>query len=138
MSDRVPLRRSGTVTPVVRYDDAAAGIRWLNEVAGFETDLLVERDGAVEHAELWHGDGVIVVMSRVEFRPEKPVLPSGPAHIEITVTDVRVALEQALAAGGEVAIPLVDSVVGLAFTLRDPEGNLWTFGRYRPGTFVGS
>jgi uncharacterized glyoxalase superfamily protein PhnB len=129
-------RTTSTVNPFVRYDDVHAAIDWITRVAGFEVGLTVENgDGILEHAELWFGSGVVVVNSRAQFRPEKPVFPTGPAIIDVTVDDVSAHHDVAVAQGGEVVQPVIDSVVGLNYMLRDPEGNLWAFGSYLPGTF---
>ena len=128
---------TSSLWPVLRYDKAAAAIEWITNVAGFEAGLVIaDAAGNVEHAELWYGDGVVVVMSRAEFRPDKPVLTSGPGMIEVTVPDVRAHHAHAVSLGAEVVQPVLDGVAGLSFVLRDAEGNLWVFGTYRPGSFV--
>ena len=49
------------------------------------------------------------------------------------VDDVDALHDHAVAAGAEVALELTDTDYGSRdFTLRDPEGNLWAFGTYRP------
>ncbi len=55
--------------------------------------------------------------------------------MEVVVDDVITHHDAAVNAGGEVVIPIVDSIVGLSYTLRDLEQNLWHFGVYVPGTF---
>ena len=128
---------TSSLWPILRYDDAAAAIDWITSVAGFDVGLRVaDAAGNVEHAELWRGSGVVVVMSRTEFRADKPVLPSGPGMIEVCVDDVIGLHAHAVELGAEVVQPVLDGVVGLSFALRDAEGNLWVFGTYRPGTFV--
>jgi uncharacterized glyoxalase superfamily protein PhnB len=128
---------TSSLWPILRYDDAAAAIEWITSVAGFELGLRVaDAAGNVEHAELWHGTGVVVVMSRAQFRVDKPVLPSGPGMIEVTVPDVVAVHAHAVALGAEVVQPVLDGVVGLSCVLRDAEGNLWAFGTYRPGSYV--
>jgi AraC-like DNA-binding protein len=52
------------------------------------------------------------------FREQVGVPPTTPPH----------------EAGGEIAVELTDTDYGSRdFTVRDPEGNLWAFGTYRPG-----
>ncbi len=72
-------RRHGSLSPVLRYNDALAAITWLTDVAGFTPGfVLTTDDGAVEHAELWYGNGVVLVSTRQEFRPEKPCSTLAP------------------------------------------------------------
>jgi uncharacterized glyoxalase superfamily protein PhnB len=49
-----------------------------------------------------------------------------------TPTDPDALLERAAKAGAEVILPIKDEDYGSrGFTVRDPEGNVWTFGTYR-------
>jgi uncharacterized glyoxalase superfamily protein PhnB len=50
------------------------------------------------------------------------------------VPDVDARYERARAAGAEIVMPPQDLDYGSReFAVRDPEGNLWSFGTYDPG-----
>lgn len=57
-------RRPGPVAPLLGHDDAHAAIRWITGVLGFTAGTVLIREAAVEHAELWHGDGVVLTSAR--------------------------------------------------------------------------
>jgi uncharacterized glyoxalase superfamily protein PhnB len=67
------------IYPILQYRDAHAAIDWLERAFGFErVNVYDGPDGTVAHAELRHGEGMIMIGAR------------------------------------------------------DPDGNLWSFGTYRP------
>lgn len=118
------------ITPGLSYRDAQAAMRWLGEVLGFETTVLYqEPDGRVAYAQLAWRDGAISLSSHEEGGrlPE-----SGPSSIALTAADAEAVdrvYERAVAAGAEVMVPIEDTFYGNhGFTLRDPEGNLWSVG----------
>ncbi len=115
------------------YRDADAALAWLGAV-GFE-ERAVHRGSdpaAVEHAELvWPGGGGVMLGT---YR-ENPDWPLEPGHGSVyAITDeVDATYEAALAAGGRsVMEPRDEDYGGRAATVADHEGNLWTFGSYRP------
>jgi uncharacterized glyoxalase superfamily protein PhnB len=123
-----------TIWPALAYADAPAAIRFLIEAFGFVETLVVPGEGGREiaHAELrWPEGGGIMLGSTSddnEFSRRKP----GMSSIYV-VTDAPDALfDRATAAGAEVVRGLRDEDYGSrGFTVRDPEGNLWSFGTYR-------
>jgi uncharacterized glyoxalase superfamily protein PhnB len=56
----------------------------------------------------------------------------GPAEVYLVVDDVPAHYERVVRAGAEVVMPLTDRGYGVMYTIRDPEGNVWSFGDYRP------
>jgi len=129
-----------TVTPSVIYDDAAAGIDWLQRVLGLK---LLSRypltDGTVAFAELGWRSGVVFVSSRPGS--DNPWSKVGVASIALAAADaetVRRHFHQAVAAGADVVRELHVARTpafpqgSAQFDLRDPEGNLWTMGTYQP------
>ncbi len=121
---------SPAVTPSVGYRDAQAAMGWLGDVLGFQTTVLYEEpDGRVAYAQLVWQDGAINLSSRQE---EGRLPPTGPASIVLTADDAEAVdsyYERAVGAGAEVMVPLEDTFYGNhGFTLRDPEGNLWSVG----------
>jgi uncharacterized glyoxalase superfamily protein PhnB len=123
-----------TIWPALTYADAPAAIRFLVEAFGFVETLVVPGEGGREiaHAELrWPEGGGIMLGSTSddnEFSRRKP----GMSSIYV-VTDAPDALfDRATAAGAEVVRGLRDEDYGSrGFTVRDPEGNIWSFGTYR-------
>ena len=55
------------------------------------------------------------------------------ALVYIAVSDADAVFERATRAGAEVVMPLTDTDYGSRdFSIRDPEGHVWSFGTYRP------
>jgi uncharacterized glyoxalase superfamily protein PhnB len=119
------------VIPSLRYRDAMAAIDWLERAFGFERVMVVEGDdGTVAHAELLHDDGMIMLGTEREdmFGPHV-----GRGWAYVIVDDADAHYERAKAAGAEIVRELEDQPYGSRdYSARDPEGNLWSFGTYRP------
>jgi uncharacterized glyoxalase superfamily protein PhnB len=123
---------TAAVWPALRYDDAMAGLTFLVKAFGFHETLVVPGDDErIEHAELrWpRGGGVMLGSTRDDGRVAAGQRVIGWTYL---VTDEPDALfERATGAGAEVVDGLKDEDYGSrGFTVRDPEGNLWTFGTY--------
>ncbi len=115
------------------YRDAEAGLAWLKAV-GF-TERTVYRDDAdpavVHHAELSWPDGGGVMLGTHRPRPEWPDQPGTGSAYAVT-DDVDGTYEAALAAGGSgLRKPADQDYGGRSCVVRDPEGNVWSFGSYR-------
>jgi uncharacterized glyoxalase superfamily protein PhnB len=123
-----------TVWPTLVYADAPAALRFLADAFGFEETLVVpgDGDGVVAHAELrWPlGGGVMLGSVRSDALLGEQHAGAGSVYV---VTDEPDALfARSTAAGAQVVIGLDDTSYGSrGFTVRDPEGNLWSFGTYR-------
>lgn len=122
------------VFPTLRYRDAGAAIAWLDRVLGMTVDLVVDGDaGSVAHAQLAHAGGLVFVASTTasaddELRPE----PAG-SWVYLAVDEVEPHFDRAVAEGAEVVEPVRnEDHGGRGYTVRDPEGNLWSVGTYRP------
>ena len=96
----------------------------------FHSLLSIKRDdGSVVHAELSHGNGIVMLSAR---RPGTP-FDTGRAVIYVAVDDPDAHHDRAVAAGAEVLLPLTDMDYGSReYAVADPEGNAWCFGTYRP------
>lgn len=58
---------------------------------------------------------------------------AGDGLVYCAIDEVDELYEQVRDAGGEIAMEPTDTDYGSRdFTVRDPEGNLWSFGTYRP------
>lgn len=121
-----------SIHPTLRYDDAAAAIGFLTSALPLAELVVHADDGVVQHAELSHEDDVLMIGTR---RPKDP-WDTGPAVIYLAVGAIETLQahhDRAVAAGAEVVMPLTDQPYGSReFAVRDPEGNRWTLGTYRP------
>lgn len=121
------------IVPVLRSRDPAAAIRFLVEAFGFrEHQVSRGTDGAVEHAELRIGDAFVMLGA---VRPDGPVRAQpGSACLYVVVDDPDAHCARARAAGAPITMELVDQPYGSReYGARDPDGNEWYFGTYRPG-----
>jgi uncharacterized glyoxalase superfamily protein PhnB len=122
------------VWPTLRAHDARGLIRFLVDAFGFE-ETAVYGDGArVGHAELsWPLGGGIMLGTVHEPGVEDPwPLQPGTFGAYVVTDDPDALLERAKAAGAEVLVGLHETDYGSRdFTVRDPEGNRWSFGTYR-------
>jgi uncharacterized glyoxalase superfamily protein PhnB len=122
-----------TIYPTLRYRDARAAIDWLQRALGFDVVAVHDGDdGAVAHAELGFGTGMIMLGSAGtgDTRLDRGV---GCASVYLVADDVDGLFERASAAGAEVMRELTDTPYGSReFTVSDPEGNRWSVGTYAP------
>jgi uncharacterized glyoxalase superfamily protein PhnB len=117
------------VYPALRFGDADAGRRWLEEALGFEEHRVYRGDdGAIVHAELRLGDDIVM------FGPGEPSRgEASGGTVYIAVDDVDAAFERAKAAGATVVRGLRDTDYGSReFAISDPDGRAWSIGTYRP------
>ncbi len=122
----------------MNYADARAALDWLERAFGFERLSVHDGpDGTVAHAELRFGDGMIMLGSvgSNDLGMKTPrELGAVNQGVYVIVDDgIDAHFEQARAAGAEVVRELHDTDYGSRdYAARDPEGNLWSFGTYRP------
>jgi uncharacterized glyoxalase superfamily protein PhnB len=122
-----------TIWPALRYADAPRALRFLQDAFGFEEALVVpgEGDGQIAHAELrWPGGGGVMLGSE---RDDGVLagMPTGAAAVYVVTEQPDALFSRATAAGAEVVQGLRDEDYGSrGFTVRDPEGNVWSFGTY--------
>lgn len=119
------------VIPAMRYRDAPAAIEFLVSALGFERNMVVHgEDGRIEHAQLRHGTGMVMLGST---RDGDIFSDQGPISIYVIVDDVKAHHDRAAAAGAEIVMALeTQDYGGSGYTARDPEGNFWSFGDYTP------
>ena len=122
------------VWPNLTYRDARAGIAFLVEAFGFVEVAVYARDDAsiVEHAELrWPpGGGVMLGSAGKDDGAYGQRVPGNDA-VYVVCSDPDGLLARATAAGATLVRDLADEDYGSrGFTVRDPEGNLWSFGTY--------
>lgn len=139
MSENKPATRTPapppTVWPCLSYRDARAAIAFLGDAFGFETVAVYTHDdpNRVDHAELrWPLGGGVMLGSAGRDDSAFGRRAPGNDSIYVVCDDPDALFARATAAGAEVVRGLVDEDYGSrGFTVRDPEGNLWSFGTYR-------
>jgi len=108
---------------------------FLEAAFGFTRTLVVDgEDGrAIRHAELrWPLGGGVMLGSAVEDGDEFARLPTGNVSLYVVTAEPDALFARATAAGAAVVRELVDTDYGSRdFAVRDPEGNIWSFGTYR-------
>lgn len=123
------------VWPAFRYRDAKAAIEFLTTVLGFESTAVhtdADNSDRVSHAELrWPlGGGIMLGSER-----ESPDWPSraGQGSTYVVTDDPDTLYAKVVQFGVTVTQELTEQDYGSReFAIRDPEGNLWSFGTY-PG-----
>lgn len=125
----------------LRYNDAHAAIAWLEKAFGFVRHAVYDGpEGTVAHAELRFGTGMIMLGSSTNASPHGHLYAT-PSDIGGRVTSPLYLISEncgamyasAKAAGAEIVMELkIMDYGGQAFTVRDPEGYLWSVGQYDP------
>ncbi|HWB71660.1 MAG TPA: VOC family protein [Egibacteraceae bacterium] len=129
------MTTSTAVWPVLTFRDAPAVIEFLENAFGFERTAVYVRDDdptVVEHAEMrWPlGGGVMFGTAGKDDSPFGQRTP-GNDSVYVVCTDPDKLFERAVGAGATVVRGLTDEDYGSrGFSVRDPEGNLWSFGTY--------
>lgn len=121
-----------TLFPAFGYRDAIRAIDWLTRTFGLESSVVHPGpDGSVIHAELKLGSGVLMVGT---WRPGSANAWQASHHgIYAYVPDVDAHYQRARAAGAEIVRTPHDTSYGAReYSVRDLEGNLWSFGTYLP------
>jgi DNA-binding transcriptional MerR regulator/uncharacterized glyoxalase superfamily protein PhnB len=113
------------------YRDLAAAQQYLVDVFGFAPGSLAHgADGAVVHAEVFAGDGVIWLhRESVEFRLASPATSGTASHcMAVDVADIAAHFDRTRAAGAEIVYQPTDMPYGVReYGARDLEGGLWSF-----------
>lgn len=135
-------RSPSDIYPSLTYDDAPSAIAWLCRAFGFTKRFVVAGpDNRVEHSELSYGTGVVMVNSpKPADRLVSPKALAGTAQsLSVFVADPDAHHQLAVASGARVVRELRTEEYGArGYMALDPEGHLWYFGNYRPGTYWAS
>lgn len=120
-----------SIYPVLRFADADKALAFLGEAFGFR-EVAVHRDdgGTIVHALMaWADDLFMFSGSKGAGDP----FDLGSSVVYVAVDDPDAHHDRAVGAGAEVVMELTDQDYGSReYAARDPEGNLWCFGTYRP------
>ena len=121
------------VWPALTYRDAAAAIQFLRCAFGFQERLVVPGESArdVAQAEMrWHGGGGVMLSTGV--RVGRLGQPAYAGAVYVVVDEPDPLYERARASGATVVRTLLHDADydSRGFTVRDPEGVLWSFGTY--------
>ncbi len=123
-----------TVWPSTRARDARALIAFLEQAFGFETTVVIgNEDGTVAHAELlWPLGGGLMLGSARDLPDDPWPQQPGVMGCYLVCDDLDALFARAVATGAVVlATPHQTDYGSREFAVRDPEGNLWSFGTYR-------
>ncbi|MDA0365493.1 MAG: VOC family protein [Chloroflexi bacterium] len=132
---------NGTKSPIIptlRYRDAARMVDWLCDAFGFERHLVVpDGSGGIATAQLTFGSGMIMLASwRGDAFGVLILTPADAGSVQIAyviVADVDAHAARAEAHGTEVVLaPQNQDYGGRDYTVRDPEGQIWSFGSEDP------
>ncbi len=123
---------NATIYPTYTYRDARAAIDWLGRAFGFAAKAVHPPEGdEVAHAELALEGAVIMLGSKGAGDPRVHCRP-GSGATYVATDDINARYERAVAAGAEVIRqPNATDYGSREFSVRDPEGNIWSFGTYR-------
>jgi uncharacterized glyoxalase superfamily protein PhnB len=121
-----------TILPVLHYRDPDKALSFLNEAFGFREQAVHKGpDGDTVYVELEYG-GCHFGFGRTA-EGDSP-FDLGPTAVYVALDDVDAHHDRAVAAGAEIVMAPTDQDYGSRdYAARDPEGNLWCFGTYRPG-----
>jgi uncharacterized glyoxalase superfamily protein PhnB len=118
--------------PSIIYKDNRAALKWLQNAFGFEaSEVLTAANGDIVHAEMSHGDGVIMIGSEFAEWTRSPASIGGKNTQRVHVRLLRGIDEHcahARQAGAEIAMEPADQFYGdRSYMAVDPEGHHWTF-----------
>jgi uncharacterized glyoxalase superfamily protein PhnB len=123
------------VWPILSYRDARGAIEFLSKAFGFEERAAYAREddpSIIEHAQMsWPlGGGIMFGTAGKDDSPFGQRVP-GNDSVYVVCDNPDELFERAIGAGAELVRGLRDEDYGSrGFTVRDLEGNLWSFGTY--------
>jgi uncharacterized glyoxalase superfamily protein PhnB len=116
------------VWPTLVARDARGLIKFLVDAFGFEETAVYGEGDHVDHAELAWPPGGGVMLGSADAGSESP----GTLRAYVVCDDPDTLFKRAVSHGAAVVAELSDKDYGSRdFSVRDPEGNQWSFGTYR-------
>lgn len=135
---------SALIIPTMCYKDAVAAIEFLCNTFGFSKHLVhQEEDGTVPHAQLIFKNAMVMVSSEKDNEFGKLVGPPSKngglntmsPYIVLTDEEIEDHYKKVKDAGTEIVYELkAEEYGGKAYSCKDLEGYLWSFGSYSPWT----
>lgn len=125
-----------TIFPALHYRDGDAALDWIKRAFGARERAVYRRDdGAILHGELLI-EGGLVMLGQYDGAwrgGHTPDALASTVSLYIAVSDPDAHHRRAVDAGATVVRELEDMDYGSReYSVRDLEGNLWSFGTYRP------
>ncbi len=120
--------------PIMPYSRPREAIAWLERAFDAEATAVYppEPDQPLVHAEVRVGTGLVMI-NDADRSDGSPFALPGPVLVYVVVDDPDALHDRAAAAGAEIVSGLTDQDYGSReFAARDPHGNVWSFGTYRP------
>jgi uncharacterized glyoxalase superfamily protein PhnB len=118
--------------PSLAYKDNRAALKWLQNAFGFEpSEVLTDAEGNIVHAEMTHGDGVVMIGTEWADWTRSPASLDGKNTQRVHVRIERGIDEhcaRARRAGARVVKEPEDQFYGdRTYIAADLEGHYWTF-----------
>ncbi len=126
------IHSPAVITPYLFYADLDAAVDWLVTAFGFvESVRMPGPDGTAVHAEVRHGDGV-VMMGCPGADYQNPRRRGGATQlVHVYVDDVDQHFASARAAGARILSEPTDQFYGdRTYGAEDPEGHQWSFAQH--------
>jgi uncharacterized glyoxalase superfamily protein PhnB len=123
---------NSTITPVLHYQDPEKALQFLSEAFAFREHAVHRSpDGQIQYAEMeFRGAYIGFGPTREDDNP----FDLGACAVYVTLDDPDAHHDRAIAAGAQLVMGLTDQDYGSRdYAVRDPEGNVWCFGTFRPG-----
>jgi uncharacterized glyoxalase superfamily protein PhnB len=129
-----------SIYPALRYRDGHAASAFLQRAFGFEEVSTTSDDsGDLVHAELRLGNGMVMLSGGAVASPSGRDFKTADHAVYVVVDDADGHAARAREAGADIFMEPYDTPYGSReYAARDPEGHLWSFGTYVPGTYEGS
>ena len=124
--------RRPTFIPSLVYRDNRAALQWLQSAFGFEvSEVLTDAKGAIAHAEMSYGDGVIMVGTEWTDWTRSPASIDGKntqrIHVRVS-SGIDEHCTRARQAGAKIVLEPTDQFYGeRSYIAADLEGHHWTF-----------
>lgn len=121
-----------TFIPSLAYKDNRAALDWLEKAFGFErSEVLTDAEGNIVHAEMTHGDGVVMIGAEWADWTRSPASVGGKNTQRVHVRIERGIDEhcaRARQAGAKIVMEPADQFYGdRTYIATDLEGHYWTF-----------
>lgn len=124
--------RRPSFIPSLAYKDNRAALKWLQNAFGFEpSEVLTDAEGNIVHAEMTHGDGIVMIGTEWADWTRSPASLDGKNTQRVHVRIERGIDEhcaRARRAGAKVVKEPEDQFYGdRTYIAADLEGHYWTF-----------